>query len=200
VITIVLTGGIASGKTAVSDHFATMGVPVIDTDKIAREIVEPGQPALDAIADILGKNFLLPDGGLDRSKLRAAIFSDSSLKSRLEAILHPAIVEEVSERINLLDTPYCILVIPLFVESSSYKWVDHVLVVDVPEEVQLERVMARDCISREQARTILRAQASRQDRLAVADDVINNDGSISDLQAQVDELHRKYLGLAAKAT
>ena len=199
-ITIVLTGGIASGKTAVSDCFARLSVPVIDTDLIAREVVEPGQPALDLIAKVFGDDFLTSKGRLDRQKMRQVIFSDPNQKSRLEAILHPAIAEEVSKRINLLDAPYCILVIPLFVESSSYEWVDRVLVVDAPEEVQVERVITRDCISREQAKTILRAQASRQERLAVADDVINNDGSTSDLRAQVDELHRKYLGLAAKAT
>ena len=130
-ITIVLTGGIASGKTAVSDCFARLGVPVIDTDLLAREVVEPGQTALDRITEVFGNGFLTAEGQLDRQKMRQAIFSDPDQKSRLESILHPVIAEEVTRRVAELDDPYCILVIPLYAQSSAYTWIDRVLVVDV---------------------------------------------------------------------
>jgi dephospho-CoA kinase len=194
--TIVLTGGIASGKTAVSDCFARLGVPVIDTDLIARELVERGQPALDRITDVFGDDFLTSAGQLDRQKMRQTIFSDPDQKSRLEAILHPLIAEEVIRRVKKLNSPYCILVIPLYAQSSAYSWIDRVLVVDVEEEVQIERVMARDNISRNQAKSILSAQTNRQDRLALADDVIYNSGSLAELQDKVEALHSKYLKLA----
>ena len=194
-ITIVLTGGIASGKTAVSDCFAHLGVPVIDTDFIAREVVEPGQPALDRIAEVFGADFLDSEGRLDRQKMRQVIFSDPNQRSHLEAILHPLISEELIRRVNELDCPYCILVIPLYAQSSAYTWIDRVLVVDVEEEVQIERVMARDQISRYQAKSILSAQTHRQDRLTLADDVIDNSDSLVELQEKVLVLHRKYLKL-----
>ena len=195
-----MTGGIASGKTAVSDHFAHLGVPVIDTDRIAREIVEPGQPALQSIADSFGPGILDGDGALDRRKMRKMIFSDPVLKSRLENILHPLISAEVLRQIGRQTGPYCILVIPLFAESSSYTWINRVLVVDVPEEVQIERVMARDKIEREQAEAILRAQTSRQKRLTLADDVLENSGSFSELKKQVEKLHRFYLETAGSGS
>ena len=191
-ITIVLTGGIASGKTVVSDCFARLGAPVIDTDLIAREVVEPGQPALDRIVEVFGCDFLTSEGQLDRQKMRRAIFSDSDQKASLEAILHPPIAEEVKRRVAELDDPYCILVIPLYAQSSAYAWIDRVLVVDVNEEVQIERVMARDQISRNQARSILSLQTSRQGRLALADDIIDNSGSLAELQDKVEVLHNKY--------
>ena len=195
-ITIVLTGGIASGKTAVSDCFARLGVPVIDTDLIAREVVEPGQPALLRIAKVFGNNFLTSKGRLDRQKMRQAIFSDPNQKSHLEAILHPPIAAEVKRRVKQLDSPYCILVIPLYSQSSAYTWIDRVLVVDVDEEVQIKRVIARDQISRTQAKSILGAQTSRQGRLALTDDVIDNSGNLAELQNKVEALHNKYLKLA----
>jgi len=196
VITIVLTGGIASGKTAVSDCFARLGVPIIDTDLIAREVVEPGQPALDHIVEVFGAGFLNTDGRLNRQKMRQAIFSNPHQKSRLEAILHPRIAEEVARRVRELDVPYCILVIPLYAESSAYTWIDRVLVVDVKEEMQIERVVARDKISRNQAKSILSAQTSRQDRLALADDIIDNSSNLTELQDKVEVLHNNYLKLA----
>ena len=194
--TIVLTGGIASGKTAVSDGFAALRVPVIDTDLIARELVEPGQPALDRIAEAFGSEFLTSEGQLDRQRMRKTIFSDPDQRSRLEAILHPLIAKEVKRRVKKLDSPYCILVIPLYAQSSAYAWIDRVLVVDVSEEVQIERVMARDNISRNQAKSILSAQTSRQDRLVLANDVIDNSGSLAELQVKIEVLHYKYLKLA----
>jgi dephospho-CoA kinase len=196
IFTVVLTGGIASGKTAVSDCFARLGAAVIDTDLIAREIVQPGQPALTRIVEIFGTGFLDHDGGLDRRKMRDLVFSNPQQKSRLEAILHPLIAGEVLRRIKLLNAPYSILVIPLFAESSAYAWTDRVLVVDVNEEVQMERVMARDRITRVQAQSILDSQASRQARLALADDVLDNSGSFAGLCEEVEKLHEKYLELA----
>jgi dephospho-CoA kinase len=174
------------------------GVPVVDTDQIARMIVEPGKPALKRIAESFGSEFLDSSGSLDRRKMRGAIFSDPKMKSRLEAILHPLISEEVVSQISSLPGPYCILVIPLYAESSSYDWIDRVLVVDVSEDIQIERVMARDRLGREQADAILRAQASRAERLTLADDVLDNSGSLSDLQLKVEDLHRDYLRMAAK--
>jgi len=196
IFTVVLTGGIGSGKTAASDHFESLGVPVVDTDVIAKQIVEPGQPALGEIARQLGERFIDKSGRLDRKAVRSAIFSDPDKKARLEAILHPRIALEVQRRISALDYPYCILVIPLFTESGRYDWVDRVLVVDVDESVQLERVTGRGQVSRQQARAILDAQASRNERLALADDVLDNSGSLAEMHAQIDRLHTEYLRLA----
>ena len=192
VFTVVLTGGIASGKTAVSESFRQLGIPVIDTDVIARELVQPGMPALTQISAAFGAGYLDSDGRLDRRKMRDAIFSNPQKKFRLEAILHPLIGAEVRGQIEQLDSPYCILVVPLYTESKSYRWVDRVLVVDVGEEVQIQRVMKRDRASREQAEAILQAQSGRQDRLALADDVIDNSGSFSELQKKVETLHKHY--------
>jgi dephospho-CoA kinase len=200
IFTVVLTGGIASGKTAVSDGFGRLGVPVIDTDIIAREVVDPGQPALERISEVFGSGFLDSAGRLDRGKMRQAIFSEPEMKSRLEAILHPPIAEEVMRRVSKLDEPYCIVVIPLYAESKAYSWIDRVLVVDVSEEVQITRVMKRDRISNGQALAILQAQTSRQDRLALADDVIDNSGALAELHEKVKALHQKYLALSRPHT
>jgi dephospho-CoA kinase len=192
---VVLTGGIASGKTAVSDCFAQLGVPIVDTDVIAHRIVEPGQPALNRIRLELGEGFITGEGRLDRRKMRDAIFSDPELKSRLENILHPAIAAEAMRQITRLDTPWCVLVIPLLVETDLFPWIDRVLVVDANESVQIERVMERDEISMEQAKSILGAQSSRQERLALADDVIKNNGSLEQLQSAVDQLYDQYTAM-----
>lgn len=194
---VILTGGIAAGKTTVSDLFAQRGVPVIDTDQIAHEIVEPGQPALKQIAEAFGPEFLGADGRLDRKKMRNAIFSSPQQKTRLEGILHPAIVAEADHRIAQIDAPWCILVVPLLTETSLLPWTDHVLVVDVEESVQIERVMTRDNISQQQAQSILAAQPSRRQRLALADDILDNSGSLEQLKTVVNELQRKYATLAS---
>lgn len=196
VFTVVLTGGIASGKTAVSDCFSRMGVPVIDTDRIARQVVEPGQPALKLISELFGPDYLDTGGRLDRRKMREAIFSNPAMKSRLEGILHPRIAEKVIERVSEVEAPYCLLVIPLYAESKAYEWINRVLVVDVSEEIQLERVMARDQISREQAQSILDAQSTRQQRFALADDIIDNSGDLNELEDKVKKLHEHYLRMA----
>jgi dephospho-CoA kinase len=196
---VALTGGIASGKSTVANLFATHGVPLIDTDVIAREVVEPGQPALTAVARAFGSDVLDPDGRLDRRRLREIIFSDATARARLEAILHPAI-RAAMERQSVAAAqagPYQLLVIPLLAEGGRRDHADRVLVVDTPETAQIERLMARDAVTREQAEASLRAQAQRVTRLGIADDVVTNTGRIEDLREQVAELHERYVKLAA---
>ncbi len=197
---VALTGGIASGKTTVANLFAARGVPLIDTDLIAREVVEPGQPALAAVASTFGNDVLGPDGRLDRRRLREVIFSDATARARLEAILHPAIRAEMERQSAAAAHagPYQILVIPLLAEGGRRDHVDRVLVVDAPEAVQVERLVARDSVTREQAQASLRAQAKRETRLGIADDVVTNTGRIEDLREQVAALHERYVQLAAQ--
>lgn len=192
-----LTGGIGSGKTAVSDRFAHYGVPVIDTDLIARELVEPGQPALAEIAAEFGPECLDNEGRLNRAHLRQRVFADEASRRRLEAILHPRIHVVARERIAALTTPYCLLVIPLLAETGMTDLVDRVLVVDVSEAEQIRRVMARDRIDETQAQRILVAQASRSQRLALADEVVENSGDFASLEQQIADLHQHYLQIVA---
>jgi len=194
---VVLTGGIASGKSAVSERFARLGVAVIDTDVIARELVKPGKPALAAIVRAFGAGILDRKGQLDRRQMRELVFSDPASKQRLEAILHPAIGADARRRILSLDSGYCILVVPLLAESGRYQWADRVLLTDVDEETQITRVIARDQVNREQAEAILKAQSSRRQRLDLADDIIENSGNMRELDRAVAALHEKYLKLAA---
>jgi dephospho-CoA kinase len=194
---VALTGGIASGKSTVADLFAALGVPVIDTDVIARQVVEPGQPALAKIAATFGSDVLDSEGRLDRRRMRERIFTDPDAKRRLEAILHPAIRAEMERQSMAAKGLYQVLVIPLLTEGGRRDHVDRVLLVDVPEELQVQRLMMRDGVSHEQAQASLNAQATRAQRLALADDVIRNTGRVDDLRAQVAELHGKYLRLAA---
>ena len=194
---IVLTGGVAAGKTAVSDRFAKLGVPVIDTDVIAREVVQAGQPALTRIVDEFGTQVLDESAQLDRRLMRRIIMDDPASRDKLERILHPAIGKEVERRIASVGDPYCLLVVPLLVETGRYQWADRVLLVDVDEATQVERLIRRDRVSPDQARAMLKAQASRQERLAAADDIIVNSGSPEDLDTAVAGLHRKYRQMAA---
>ena len=194
---VALTGGIASGKTTVADLFAALGVPVIDTDVIARQVVEPGQPALAAVVAAFGPDVLDADGHLDRRRMRARIFADPTARQRLESILHPAIRTEMERRSSEAGGPYQVLVIPLLAEGKRRDHVDRVLLVDVPESLQIERLVLRDGVSHEQARLSLGAQATRAERLTMADDVVRNTGSVDELQGQVARLHQLYLGLAA---
>ncbi len=199
---VALTGGIASGKSTVANLFAAHGVPLIDTDLIARDVVEPGQPALAAVAQAFGSGVLDSDGRLDRRRLREIIFRDAAARTRLEAILHPAIRAEM-ERQSVAAAqagPYQMLVIPLLAEGGRRDHVDRVLVVDTPETVQVERLMTRDAVTREQAEASLRAQAQRATRLGIADDVLANTGRIEDLREQVAALHARYVKLAAAGT
>jgi dephospho-CoA kinase len=194
---VALTGGIASGKSTVANLFAELGVPVIDTDVIAREVVEPGRPALAQVVAAFGDDVLDAAGQLDRRRMRERIFGDPEAKRRLEAILHPAIRSEMERQSQAARGPYQLLVIPLLTEGGRRDHVDRVLLVDVPEELQVQRLMCRDSVTHAQAQAALSAQATRADRLALADDVVRNTGRVDDLRAQVAALHEKYRDLAA---
>jgi len=191
-----LTGGIGSGKTAASAWFRRQGIAVIDTDDIARQLVEPGQPALDEIVREFGAGILDAHGRLDRSALRRIVFRDAGRRRRLEQILHPRIRARAGQLADAAGTPYCVVVIPLLVETASPYDLDRVLVIDAPEELQIQRVMARNGMSREEVEAILASQAGREARLAAADDVVVNDGDLKRLHGQLEGLHRKYLALA----
>jgi dephospho-CoA kinase len=193
---IALTGGIASGKTAVAELFAKLGVPVLDTDQIARDVVAPGMPALAQLVTEFGPEILDAHGRLDRARMRERVFGDPAQRRKLEAITHPAIREELARRSAAAGGDYQIHVIPLLVETGRAAAYDRVLVVDCPEAAQLARLMARDGASRPQAEEILGAQASREERLNAADDVIENTGTLADLARFVELLHRNYTLLA----
>jgi dephospho-CoA kinase len=195
---IALTGGIASGKSAVAEIFAQLGAPVLDTDQIARDVVEPGTPTLAKLVAEFGNDILDASGRLDRARMRARVFADPEQRKRLEAITHPAIREELASRAQRAQGPYQIHVIPLLVESGRAELYDRVLLVDTSEEAQLQRLLARDGSSDELARQILAAQASREDRLDAADDVIVNTGTLQDLQQFVQTLHRNYTVLSER--
>ena len=188
-----LTGGIASGKSTVADLFAEHDVPIIDTDVIARQLVQPGMPALDEIRTAFGDAVFDSQGQLDRASMRESVFSDASRREQLESILHPRIRDEAIAQSGATDGPYQIIVVPLLVESPMRDFMDRVLVVDCDEETQLNRLLARDAENEDQARRILAAQASRAERLGIADDVISNDGDLETTRQQVDALHEKYL-------
>jgi dephospho-CoA kinase len=193
-----LTGGIASGKSLVADLFAARGVPVIDTDVIAREVVRPGQPALEEIKQQFGPEILDSGDRLDRRHLRELVFADEGRRRTLEAILHPRIRAEAVRQSVAAGGDYQVIVVPLLVESPMRQFMDRVLVVDCSEQTQLERLLARDTETEEQARRILAAQASRGTRLDIADDVLDNEGTKEEAAAQVEQLHRRYLELAKK--
>jgi dephospho-CoA kinase len=192
-----LTGGIGSGKTAVSDHFEHLGITVVDADLASRQVVEPGTPALAAIAEHFGPEILQADGALDRAALRARIFADEGERHWLEALLHPRIGEALRDGLAAATSPYAILVSPLLFEAGQATLVDRVLLVDAPEALQLERTMARDQNSEAQVQAIIKAQASRAERQARADDILVNDGTLADLLTKVEALHERYLALAA---
>jgi dephospho-CoA kinase len=192
-----LTGGIASGKSTVTQRFAELGVPVIDADVSSRRVVEPGQPGLAQIVARFGNAVLRSDGSLDRPALRELVFKDPSLRQALDAILHPLIRADMEREAMQAKGPYVVLAIPLLIEGGTARQrVDRVLVVDTDEALQMKRLQARDGSSEEQARAILAAQASRSARLAAADDVLPNLGSVADLRQAVDQLHAQYLHLA----
>ncbi len=195
-LTIGLTGGIASGKTTVADLFAEFGVATIDADVAAREVVEPGTSGLQQIVDAFGPEVLDSAGALDRRKLRERVFADEKARERLEAILHPLIRARLLEQLDACRGPYAILIAPLLLETGLDALTDRVLVVDVPEDIQIQRVMQRDGSSEAQARAILAAQVSRTERLARADDVLDNTVSLRALRPQVEALHHRYTALA----
>ena len=190
-----LTGGIGSGKSAAAEHFAALGVHVVDADHAARWVVEPGRPALAKIAEHFGDAVLQSDGQLDRSALRSLIFSDPELRRWLEALLHPLIREEIALNLAQAKSPYAILVSPLLIESGQYATTQRVLVIDAPQALQIERTLLRDNTSEQQVQAILKAQASREERLSHADDILVNDSDLKTLQTEVERLHHFYLTL-----
>jgi dephospho-CoA kinase len=196
-----LTGGIASGKSTVTQRFAELGVPVIDADVASRNVVEPGKPGLAQVVQRFGGGILDADGRLDRRALRNLIFEDSSLRQALDAILHPLIRAEMEREAAQATAPYVVMAIPLLVEGGSAgKRVDRVLVVDADETLQIQRLQARDGSSEQQARAILSSQATRAARLSHADDVLLNAGSVAELRQAVDRLHEQYLQLAQSSS
>jgi dephospho-CoA kinase len=199
VYTVALTGGIGSGKSTIADAFARSGIAVIDADIIARQVVEPGKPALRAIVEHFGADMLLPDGSLNRRRLRELIFVQAAEKAWLNALLHPLIQQQTQEYIASASSPYVIWVVPLLVENNLSAKADRILVVDVSVATQLARTIKRDGVSLEQAQKIIAAQATREERLAAADDIINNDGEPQSAIAEVASLHQRYLTLAAQA-
>jgi dephospho-CoA kinase len=194
-----LTGGIASGKSTAAKCFGALGVPILDSDQVARDVVEPGQPPLERLVERFGPSILTPDGHLDRPALRDIVFSDPKARADLEALTHPAIGAAMEAQSALAGGPYQILVIPLLVEKNLGSHVDRVLVVDCEEALQLRRLHERDGSTPEQAQAILHAQATRAARLKAANDVIRNDSSMSAVRDQVAALHARYLELAGGA-
>ena len=192
-----IAGGIGSGKTAASDRFAALGIVVVDADVESRRVVAAGEPALAAIAARFGADILQADGTLDRPALRQAVFEDAAERQWLERLLHPRINQRIAASLSQAESRYAVLVNPLMRQRDPRA--NRILVIDVPEEVQIQRTMARDGSAEQQARAILASQAPRAERLAFADDVIVNDGTIAALNAEVDGLHHRYLALAAAA-
>ena len=191
-----IAGGIGSGKTVVSDRFRCFGIEIADADVASRRVVEPGQPALRTIADRFGSDVLLGDGNLNRAVLRERVFKDASERRWLESLLHPLINQWIRNVLEAARSPYAILVNPLMRQRD--RRADRILVVDVPEQTQIERAMARDGVSESQVRAILASQLDRRSRLKLADDVITNDGSLEDLRRAVDRLHECYLEAAVR--
>lgn len=195
--TVGLTGGIGSGKTTVANMFAARGAAIIDTDQIAHELTRPGGIAIPAIAAQFGSDFIASTGALDRARMRDAVFADPAAKRRLEAILHPLIRSECERAAQQAQGPYLILVVPLLVESGNWKQrVSRVLVVDCPEQQQIMRVMDRNGLSEAQVRAIMASQATREQRLAAADDVLSNTEETAALEPQVERLHALYCHMA----
>ena len=190
-----LTGGIGSGKSAAAKHFASLGVHTVDADHAARWVVEPGRPALAKIAEHFGTQVLQSDGQLDRAALRQEIFREPEQRLWLEALLHPLIGQEISNNLALAESPYAILVSPLLIESGQHQLTQRILVVDTPESLQMQRTIARDQVSEQQVQAILQVQASREQRLSKAHDVLVNDQDLSWLESEVRRLHDFYLNL-----
>lgn len=196
---VAITGGIGSGKTTVANQFAELGIEVVDADVIAREVVEPGTPALAAIAAHFGPAVITPAGQLDRRRLRERVFTDPQAKSWLNALLHPLIRTEMQRQCAAARSPYCLLVVPLLVENRLTALANRVLVIDVDEATQIERTCRRDGVSHEQAQAILAAQANRAERLAAADDVLDNqNGTPEAIKSRILALHETYLAFASQ--
>ena len=195
--TVGLTGGIGSGKTTVAELFASKGAGLVDTDEISRRLTAPAQPAIAEIARKFGTQFVAEDGSLDRVRMRNLVFADPAARKDLEAILHRLIRKESTRQIQASMAPYVVVVVPLLIESEAYMgMIGRVLVVDCEPETQVRRVMERSGLSRHEVLSIIASQASRQQRLRKADDIIHNDADLETLRAQVNPLHLRYLGLA----
>lgn len=192
-----ITGGIGSGKTAATDYLHSLGITIVDADVVSREIVAPGQPALTAIHQCFGDEALLENGQLNRPWLRQRVFSDPEQRLALEAITHPAIREGLRQQLQAATSPYAVLASPLLWESGQVNFVQRTLLIDVSEATQMLRASQRDGVSAEQIKAIMQAQWSRGQRLARADDIVSNEGSVADLQRQLDTLHQQYLELAS---
>jgi dephospho-CoA kinase len=191
-----LTGGIGSGKSAVCREFEHRSVPIIDADIVAREVVAPGSAGLAEVLAAFGRGILDPNGSVDRGKLRQLIFADDRKRDTLEAILHPKIRASIGDQLAAVESPYCILCVPLLVEKGGYKNVNRILLVDCPTEIQIHRVMDRDNLTRKQVEAIMATQATRDERLRMADDIIENSDRIEALETQVQALHAKYMAIA----
>jgi len=193
-VVIGLTGGIASGKSAVAKRFEALGIHVYDADIAAREVIEPGTDGLAAVVEAFGADVLGTDGRLDRRAMRERVFANPELRRTLESIIHPRVRQWLRDKALADQGPYCVLAIPLLFENlDHYRWIDRVLVVDVPESTQITRLLARDDIDETLAHRMLAQQATRAERLSIANDVIDNSGNEASLDAKVAELHRKYL-------
>lgn len=197
VFRVALTGGIGTGKTTVAAQFEKFGVPVIDSDIIARNIVKPGQPCLNKIIQTFDNELLTTEGKLNREKLRKIIFNDDKAKKKLEKILHPAIYEEIEKQIAKIDYPYCLVVIPLLIETNAMDRFDRILVVDTDEKKQIQRAHQRDNTSEQNIEKIIKSQTNRQQRLEYADDIIENNFNIEGLNSSVKILHEKYINLSS---
>ncbi|WP_429234009.1 dephospho-CoA kinase [Aeromonas salmonicida] len=196
---VAITGGIGSGKTTIANQFAELGIDIVDADVIAREVVEPGTPALAAIAAQFGPEMLDPQGRLDRRRLRERVFSDPDAKAWLNGLLHPLIRQEMLRQCANARSPYCLLVVPLLIENRLTQLANRVLVIDVDEATQIERTCRRDGVSRAQAEAILAAQASRAERLAAADDVLDNQNDVAEtIKRRILALHETYMAFASQ--
>ena len=195
-----LTGGIGSGKSTVCRLFAELGVPIVDADLIARQLVEPGRPALLRIAETFGQQMLNDDGSLNRARLREAVFADADKKCQLDAIMHPLVYGQIAADVMALQANYCVIAVPLLFESKNAYAVDRVLLVDCPVEVQIDRVIGRDKLTRGQVQAIIDSQMPRSERLVRADDVIDNIAGPERLAEQVKRLHNSYILLATART
>lgn len=193
-----LTGGIASGKSIVGAMFVKLGAGLVDTDVIAREVVAPGQPGLEAVRSAFGPGILLPSGEINRAALRSLVFADPNKRRELEAILHPLIRGRTRQKLAELETPYALVAVPLLLETNFAELVDRILVVDCPESAQLERLMRRDAIPRDEALAMVRSQVDRATRLKAAHDVIDNSTTPEATRRQVEHLHHRYRDLAAQ--
>lgn len=191
-----LTGGVASGKSTVCQLFSRLGITIIDADQIARELVQIGKPCYTSIVNAFSPEFLLANQQLDRAKLRQFIFSDPDAKQQLEAILHPPIHQQLLERSQTAQSPYCLLAIPLLIEADMTDCVDRILVIDITKQNQLNRLCQRDHIAQALAENMISQQSNRQQRLTIASDIISNNSDIQHLENAVSQLHEKYIGLA----